>query len=134
MMRYVVFYILFLVTVLQGGSMFSGSDIPADQPVGMPVRQSEEATHCIDASLSALVEANRFADISVRLVNPVNVNLIRRFRNGEFAADKLFSNLAEGHALSYGPVYKAAFLSSQEYAALQKVGGYYIYALRRIIV
>lgn len=133
-MRYVIFYILFLITLIQGGSMFSGSDIPADQPIGMLVRQSEEATDCIDASLSALVEANRFADVSVRPVNPVNVNLIRRFRTGEFAADKLFPNLAEGQTLSCGPVYKAAFLSSQEYAALQKVGGYYIYALRRIIV
>ncbi len=90
-----------------------------------------EAKQYTDHSIEACVAANSYAQTSVENNLTFNGGLMRRCRlYGALSDDVLIAakNFAEVNA------YKHIRYTSLEYGARQKLAGYYIYALRKIII
>lgn len=135
-MRAFVFYIWFVCFVLCGCAAADGNvqEALAAEAGSMCQRLSEEAVPSGDVAAGVLCEANRFADVSFRPTQSVNPNLVRRPRTAGAALDRLFPLLAARRSAGANHFFKITLRSSQVRAALQMVGGYYVYALRRILV
>lgn len=135
-MKAFVFYIGFVWFALCGCAAVGG-EMPAAGAAGMEMaepRLSEEALPSGDVAAGVLCEANRFADVSIRPTQSVNPNLLRRTRTAGVAFDRLFPLLAARSTAGADHLFKTASRASQVRAALQTGDGYYVYALRRILV
>lgn len=131
-MKQLALYILFLFSVaffLNAAGVFytpaerisaTGNDVPGAGNT--------------DQSISASFIANSYADVSARPGNPFGSNLMRRYRPGGFSVDNVFARIAEEKKFALINSYKNILHSSREYFAQQKLAGYYIYTLCKIII
>lgn len=134
-MRRIVLSILFVWAIVWGWNTIGGQVMQAEVLNLADEQQTEcEARQHVDQMLSVLASANSCADVSIRPVNPLPTNLIRRYRPGVFSEGCLFGCLRTGLDTVSNPIFKSFLKLSQRHAAQLKDVGYYVYALRRIIV
>ena len=84
--------------------------------------------------ISVLMAANRSADISVRTSPSFFLQLARRYRTAGFGLEKAFGHLLAGQDIGQRTHLKNNMQSSCLRAACLQHAGYYVYALRRIII
>jgi len=129
-----------LLSILFFGGVVWGWNTMGEAMVSLKVaEETQQSVTCkakqhVDYMLSVLTEANRWADVSVRPVNSLPTNLIRRYRPGVFSFGCLFVCLRAELDTLANYVFKSFLELSQEYAAHLKDAGYYIYTLRKMIV
>ncbi len=131
-MRRIVLVALLLFTVAWGWNAMDRSIVPVS--VAEPRTETSEARQYVDQTISVLLEANRFADVSSGTSHVLPTNAARRFRPGGFSFDYLFVCLITGQNRIIDYSYKSFLLLSQSYAAHLKAMGYYIFTLRKIII
>lgn len=133
-MKRIILGILFLWTIVWGWNTVLGGVVP-DEAIKVVEQKTEgEARQHVDQMISVLTEANSCADVSIRPVNPLPTNLIRRYRPGIFSFGCLFSCLRTELDTISNHIFKSFLELSQCHAAQLKDMGYYVYMLRRIIV
>lgn len=98
------------------------------------VETAAEAKKATDQAITVCVAANSYADISSQQSVGWGFNLARRYRPAGLSMDKLFFHMTEEKNFALVNSYKNTLLTSREYFARQKLAGYYIYALRKIII
>ncbi|MEG0795842.1 MAG: hypothetical protein RR397_04940 [Odoribacter sp.] len=133
-MKRVVLYLLFIFTIVWGWNTIGKSYASVEKNYRAEKSISGEATQNLDRTISVLLAANSYADISLQPTNPVNSCTARRYRPAGFSFDKLQSYLSLGKNIALENTFKIILGSSLEYAARQKNAGYYIYTLRKIII
>ncbi len=131
-MKRIILSILFLLMAVWGWNMagdyrLTQENIAEEVPV-----QEAQATQNMDQIFCVLVAANSFADVSAQTNYNFASNLARRYRS--LSLDKIQDLQVQEHETNLDNTLKFTLLSSQEYAARQKNAGFYIYALRRIII
>lgn len=124
-------YILFLFPVVVLANMTDMFPMHSCQSASEQALVSDKAD---DQTLSVCVAANSYADVSSQQSNTFGSNLMRRYRPGGFSVDKLFDFLIVGQNDALINSYKNNLCSSREYFAMQKLAGYYIYTLCKIII
>lgn len=136
-MRTFFLYIVFLLAiVLVSGTRGEAYMLTENQPVkpdkqGFPHELMATAT---DPCVTVCIAANSYADVAVAKPSNSNPNSVRRYRPAGFSFDKLFVYLTAEKGISQTDLYKKSLCHMQEQSALLKSGGYYIYALRKIVV
>lgn len=132
-MKRIVLGILFLFVAVWGYDTVTG-EVPV---VAEPV-VSEETLQMVahpDELVSVVLAANSFADVSVRTNIPFSyTNFVRRYRPAGFVTDRWFEYLTSGQEVILGNTLKTNVILSEVYAARLKDCGYYIYALRKIVI
>lgn len=133
-MKRIILCILFILAAVW--SWNREGEYPASEKLVVQTEETEaaQATRHVDQIISVLVAANSCADLSVRTTNTISVSIVRRYRPGDFSFDRLFGYLAEGQDSIFENAIKTTSGLSQEYAARLKNEGYYLYALRKIII
>lgn len=133
-MKRIVLSILFLLAIAWGwNAMGERCALPETKTVRTE-QDAGEATPYIDQILSVLAEANSFADISVGHNNTIPSNIVRKHRPGGVSFEQLFHYLTDDQELHSVNILKTSFDASQEYASRLKNTGYYIFALRKILI
>lgn len=137
-MKQFILYIVFLLALLltsgtgRTAYVFTETDVPVEaQPEDsrQPVAREAE-NQCI----TVCIAANSYAEITVSQASGCAQSPVRRYRPAGFSFEKLLLyQVIEKSALRLDS-YKNALSDTQEYSALLKLDGYYLYALRKIII
>lgn len=137
MKQFFLYIIFFLAIVLVSGTKGEAYVFTENQSVG----QTEEekfhefmACQAADPCITVCIAANSFADVTVAKPSNFNHNSVRRYRPAGFSFDKLFVYLTAEKGTSQVDLYKKSLYHTQEHAALLKSGGYYVFALRKIVI
>lgn len=137
-MKQIILYILFVLAfVLTSGttkevSVSAGMEkegYTEAEDLEMPVARPAE-----NPCITVCIAANSYADVSVSQASGFGNNTVRRYRPAGFSFDKLFVYLMAETGTSQVNLYKNSIFYAQDHSALLKSDGYFIYALRRIIV
>ena len=131
---YITFFLAFLLTsgtaenvaiLAEGGiSVYAQTEDP-----NMPVARPAE-----DPCIRVCIAANSVADVTVSQSPNFGSNSVRRYRPAGFSFEKLFVYLTVEKGVVQVNSYKNSLSDTQKYSALLKSDGYYIYALRKIII
>ena len=126
----IILSILFLGALLW---KWDFTDYPSHSTDNISMEQhlESEAKQYMNPMIYVLKEANHYADISTRSENFSHTQFIRRYRptiGNSSEQSKITQNTTSNH------LFKSSIKLSQSYMALLQTGGYYIYALRKIIV
>lgn len=137
MKQFFLYIVFFLAIVLVSGTraetyMFTESQPVEQDKVGLP--HELMASPATDPSITVCIAANSYADVAVAKPSNFNQSSVRRYRPAGFSFDKLFVYLTAEKGILQTDLYKKSLYHAQEHSALLKSGGYYIYALRKIVV
>ena len=131
-MKHIVLYILLFVSLVfvfnTGGRVY----VPVQKPVCAEITPETEGR--TDQVISVCVAANSYADISSQQPGTSGFGMARRYRPAGLPMDNLFSQITEEKNFALVNSYKNTLRTSREYFARQKLAGYYIYALRKIVI
>ena len=133
-MKRIVLSIVFLLTIVGVWRTMEDKYMPESNVVVSDEQNTGEATPYLDEVLSVLAEANSFAVVNGGQAVTFSPGLGRKYRPGDSCFDQWFHGLAEDQKSLVDHIFKVFLETSQEYAALQKGSGYYIFSLRRIII
>ena len=133
-MKHIIFGILVLFATVWGWDTVKDHFVSLRMEMEENASLPEEASAAIDEVWSVLVAANSYADVSPRPLGSFTLNLARRYRPAGFNTDKYLLYLTENRRVLLQNTFKHIFYTSQEWAALQKNAGYFIYSLRKIII
>lgn len=133
-MKRIVLVILFLFAVVWGWNTIGEGLTPILRAENTGQRVASESGQDFDQMVSVLAQANGYADLSVQTTNSLPTNLVRRYRPAGFSFEYLFTCLKTGQYILYNRTLKTFLELSQMYAARLKATGYFVYALRKIII
>ena len=105
-----------------------------DAGEGVEFVEAGAIRQCEDKITGVRLALDSSGDISVPTPSSLFSQFARRYRLAGFGWEKAFDRLAEGQSVCHHVTYKVVALCSGEYAACLKHAGYYIYALRKIII
>lgn len=102
------------------------------------VSRQGKSSNCIEHHenriIAVVTAANSCADLSTRPSVPIFSQYARRFRFFRHGCDDFFSSLICNCAVNCNLFFKITNVRTKECVARMKDAGYYVYALRRIIV
>lgn len=137
MKQFFLYIVFFLAIVLVSGAKGETYVFTENQPT----KQEQEgkahelmAIPAADPCITVCIAANSYADVTVANPSNFNHNSVRRYRPAGFSFDKLFIYLTAEKGVLQTDLYKKSLYYTQEHSALLKSGGYYIYALRKIVI
>lgn len=133
-MKRIILGIVFLVAAVWGWHTLEESLASVKAEIKVETSEASETTSPVAQIISVLTAANSCADISVQTNSTFSSNMARRYRPAGFVFDKMQEYLVEGQACIFYNSFQIISRISQVYAAHLKCEGYYIYALRKIIV
>lgn len=131
-MKHVVLYILLFVSFVFIFNTTGWMYMPVQRIVCVEVEP--EAKGHTNQVISVCVAANSYADISSQHSGTSGFGIARRYRPAGLPMDNLFSQMTEEKDFALVNSYKNTLLTSREYFARQKLAGYYIYALHKIVI
>lgn len=137
MKQFFLYIIFFLAIVLVSGTRAETYVYAESQPVNQDktgIPHELMASSATDPCITVCIAANSCADVTVAKPSNFNPNSVRRYRPAGFSFDKLFVYLTTEKGLLQTDLYKKSLYHTQEYSALLKSGGYYIYTLRKIVI
>lgn len=137
MKQFILCIVFFLALVLTSGTVketyvYTGTDTP--EYADPENSRQPEARTAENPCITVCIAANSYADVTVSQASGCGQNPVRRYRPAGFSFEKLFLYLAIEKCAVRGHSYKNALSDTQEYSALLKLDGYYIFALRKIII
>ena len=130
-MKRILLYILFWGGFVGGWYAMGECVLALEQQT--EYSEAEEMKRYVDPMIYVLSEANHFADVLIRPTNPSSTHWVHRPRlGGGLGEGNLESCVAQKSIFNH--LFKSFHELSQGCAALLKGEGYYLYALRKIVV